>query len=202
MTSASALDHDSYQELVRRVGPPRMRWLDPDEIPHSCLGFAVHLAIYQEKLVLVRNRQRDSWELPGGRREPGESIMATAWRELEEESGARRAQVLPCCCYRVHLGDIQSHGLLCLSLLDELPGPPPTSEIDQALAVDSLPGALCYPHIQGRMLEAWTRGCLQFPWKARPPALPDGLLSILRDSPPPDGEIPALSQNQGTWPAV
>ncbi|MCX5215915.1 NUDIX hydrolase [Kitasatospora sp. NBC_00240] len=38
-----------------------------------------------ERVLLVRNR--DSWSLPGGRREDGESLAQAAVRETEEEAG-------------------------------------------------------------------------------------------------------------------
>lgn len=38
-------------------------------------------------LVLVRNRRRDCWELPGGLRDAGESPARCASRELWEETG-------------------------------------------------------------------------------------------------------------------
>lgn len=39
------------------------------------------------KVLLVHDRHRDAWELPGGRIEPGESARQAAVRELLEESG-------------------------------------------------------------------------------------------------------------------
>lgn len=41
------------------------------------------------RIVCVHNPHRDTWELPGGRREPGESVVQCAERELWEEAGVR-----------------------------------------------------------------------------------------------------------------
>ncbi|GAB3426413.1 NUDIX hydrolase [Flindersiella endophytica] len=41
------------------------------------------------RCLMVFNRFRDAWELPGGMVDPGESAREAAFRELEEESGQR-----------------------------------------------------------------------------------------------------------------
>lgn len=40
-------------------------------------------------VLIIRNPDRDQWELPGGTREPGEGPRAAAERELLEETGIR-----------------------------------------------------------------------------------------------------------------
>ncbi|MDX3659765.1 NUDIX domain-containing protein [Streptomyces sp. ID05-26A] len=44
-------------------------------------------------VVLVHNRRRDCWELPGGLRDAGESPAGCASRELREETGIAAAAV-------------------------------------------------------------------------------------------------------------
>ena len=53
------------------------------------LRFAVIIAHSGPDLLFCRHRDRDTYEMPGGHREPGESIEACARRELEEETGYR-----------------------------------------------------------------------------------------------------------------
>jgi 8-oxo-dGTP diphosphatase len=51
------------------------------------LAFALVIGVTQERILLVRNRHRRVWELPGGLIDPGESPAQCALRELYEESG-------------------------------------------------------------------------------------------------------------------
>jgi 8-oxo-dGTP diphosphatase len=64
----------------------------PDEKDAASVGrplFAVVLACSPSGVVLVFNRFRQVWELPGGLIDPGESARTAAARELLEESGCQ-----------------------------------------------------------------------------------------------------------------
>lgn len=52
------------------------------------LRFAVIVCRHKEKWVYCQHRQRESFEIPGGHIEPGESPEQAAHRELYEETGA------------------------------------------------------------------------------------------------------------------
>ena len=73
----------------------------PQNVPDSALRFAVILATHQGKMVFCQHRERDTLEMPGGRREPGEAILDTARRELQEETGAVDFDLQSVCCYAV-----------------------------------------------------------------------------------------------------
>ena len=60
---------------------------EPDCAPIGEPTFAVVLARSANGVVLVFNRHRKVWELPGGLIDPGESARASAARELAEEAG-------------------------------------------------------------------------------------------------------------------
>ncbi|WP_220270063.1 NUDIX hydrolase, partial [Marinitenerispora sediminis] len=50
---------------------------------------ALMAAVFRGAVLLVFDRGRGQWELPGGRIEPGESPRRAAHRELREEAGRR-----------------------------------------------------------------------------------------------------------------
>ena len=64
-----------------------------DDPPDERLRFAVILAVHNGKWVFCRHKARQTYELPGGHREPGETVCAAARRELWEETGIENAPV-------------------------------------------------------------------------------------------------------------
>ena len=59
-----------------------------DKVDDRKLKFAVIAARTGGHWVFCKHRERDTLEMPGGHREPGEDILTTAKRELYEETGA------------------------------------------------------------------------------------------------------------------
>jgi len=58
-----------------------------DRQPDAALPLALVVAVSDDKCLLVFNRWRQEWELPGGMLEPGESPVQAAQREFVEETG-------------------------------------------------------------------------------------------------------------------
>lgn len=72
-----------------------------DKVDDGLLKFAVIIAKSQGKWVFCKHRERNTYEIPGGHRENGESIEDTARRELCEETGAIKFDIKPLCVYSV-----------------------------------------------------------------------------------------------------
>ena len=129
-----------------------------DEIADDLLKFAVIISKTEGKWVFCRHRERNTFEVPGGHREPGETIFETAKRELQEETGAVEYEIKPICVYsvtgktKVNKTDIDtSYGMLYYADIfsfEEL-----HSEIEEILITDSLVENWTYPLIQPKLLE-------------------------------------------------
>ena len=72
-----------------------------DNVADELLKFAVIISKTDGKWIFCKHKERDTYEVPGGRREIGETIVDTAKRELAEETGAVDFNIKPICVYSV-----------------------------------------------------------------------------------------------------
>lgn len=133
-----------------------------ESVDDALLKFAVILAKMDGKWVFCKHRERDTYEVPGGHREPGENILDTAKRELYEETGAVEFDIAPVCVYSVtatwNFDGKESFGMLYTADIRALE-PELHSEIERILITDKLPDRWTYPDIQPKLLvEAQRRG--------------------------------------------
>lgn len=118
-----------------------------DHVDDALLKYAVIIAKYQGKWVFCRHRDRDTLEVPGGRREPGETILETAGRELAEETGALEFTLAPVCAY-----SFRDYGMLYYGEITALDGGL-HHEIREIYLMDNLPDRWTYPMIQPKLME-------------------------------------------------
>ena len=133
-----------------------------ETVEDSLLKFAVIISHVGEKWVFCKHKDRDTYEIPGGHREPGESILETARRELREETGAVEFEMHPICVYsvtgrtRAVDSDEETFGMLfharIISFEKEL-----HSEIDRIELFDTLPEKWTYPQIQPLLIREYER---------------------------------------------
>lgn len=138
-----------------------------DKAEDSLLKFAVIVARTEGKWIFCKHRQRDTYEIPGGHREAGESIFEAACRELREETGAIDFKLTPVCVYSVQgknsinkNDEEESFGMLFYadvsSFEKEL-----HHEIDTIIKSEKLVYNWTYPLIQPKLIEE-TRRKLNF----------------------------------------
>lgn len=123
-----------------------------DQQLDELLSFAVIISLYDEKYVFCRHKQRTTYEIPGGHREKGESILQTAERELKEETGAIKFDLEYLCDYSVETRESINYGRVFVANITEL-GNLPESEIGEIIVTKSLPNKWTYPDIQPKFIE-------------------------------------------------
>ena len=130
-----------------------------EQVEDELLRFAVIISKTDGKWVFCKHKARDTYEIPGGHREIGETILETAKRELNEETGAIDFNISPICVYSVkgktvvnEKNDDESFGMLffadIFSFEKEL-----HSEIGEIVITDDLVENWTYPLIQPKLLE-------------------------------------------------
>ena len=138
-----------------------------EQVEDELLKFAVIISKTNGKWVFCKHKTRDTYEVPGGHREMGETIFETAERELREETGAIDFNISPICVYSVkgktkvnEKIDDESFGMLfyanIFSFEKEL-----HSEMEKIVITNDLVDNWTYPLIQPKLIaEAEKRGYL------------------------------------------
>ena len=133
-----------------------------DHVADELLKFAVIISKHNGKWVFCKHKERDTYEVPGGHREPNETIVETAKRELSEETGALHFDIFPVCVYsvtgknRVNQTGEETYGMLFFANIktfdNEL-----HSEMECVSLFDNLPTEWTYPLIQPLLIAEYLR---------------------------------------------
>lgn len=133
-----------------------------DKADDELLRYAVIVTRSQGKWVFCKHRARDTYEVPGGHREIGESIEEDARRELYEETGAIEYELRPVCVYSVVSSNEagvqgeESFGMLyeadVYKFEEEL-----HSEIEKIIITEEFPEKWTYPKIQPKLIREMQR---------------------------------------------
>ena len=129
-----------------------------DSVEESQLRFAVIISRMNGKWVICKHRDRTTFEFPGGHREVGESILETAKRELQEETGADCFEIKRLCTYSVQgktrNGEVLENEVFGALFTAEIKSLKNAlhSEIQNVYLTDELPQNWTYPEITERLI--------------------------------------------------
>ena len=133
-----------------------------ETVEDSLLKFAVIIARSGGKWVLCKHKERDTYEAPGGHREPGETIGEAACRELYEETGAVEYDLRLIGPYsvtgknQVNPGGEELFGMLYCAEVTKFEKEL-HSEIERVELFEELPDNWTYPLIQPVLVEEYLR---------------------------------------------
>jgi 8-oxo-dGTP diphosphatase len=125
-----------------------VNFYDPFLDPGVKLTYSVISARYKDKWLFVRHHKRSTYEIAGGHIEEGESPDEAASRELEEETGATRFNIVCISTYSVNKDGETGWGRLYFAEILEMGPIPDISEIQEVVMLDSIPDHPTHPDIQ------------------------------------------------------
>lgn len=113
----------------------------------ATLKYSVIFSTMEDKFIMVRHRERDTWELPGGHIESGETEFEAAERELQEETGAEKFKIIHTGYYSAERDGRIGYGALFIADIEKLGRLSDEIEIGEVGFFHELPDNLTYPEI-------------------------------------------------------
>lgn len=115
-------------------------------------SIVVILATYKGKIVMGRHEKRNTWEIPGGHIEKGETPEMAAKRELYEETGAEEFTLESVLKYSFESEGKTVFGILFKGEITKM-NKLPNFEIKEVKLFDELPENVTYPEIYKEILK-------------------------------------------------
>lgn len=131
--------------------PTKVTFLDYD-LPEGSHTYVVFCCRCDGQWLFVRHRDRQTWEIPGGHLEPGETTEEACMREIREETGATSFTISKICDYTVENEAGFASGRLFLADILER-NTKLEHEIAEIMLLDQLPEQLTYPEIQPKLMQ-------------------------------------------------
>ncbi|HEY5469328.1 MAG TPA: NUDIX domain-containing protein [Bacteroidales bacterium] len=125
-----------------------VKFYNPLFEPDTKLTYSVISARHKDKWIFVRHNKRTTWEIAGGHIEEGETSFEAAGRELMEETGSEKFDLVCITTYSVTKDGETGWGRLYFADVMELGPIPDTSEIAEIVLLDKLPDNPTHPDIQ------------------------------------------------------
>jgi 8-oxo-dGTP diphosphatase len=139
-----------------------VKFFNPDLLLSDKLIYSVVTARYNDKWVFVRHHERGTFEIPGGHIEVDETPFEAAKRELMEETGALKFNLVCVATYSVTIDDETRYGKLYFAEIFEMGDIPDISEIAEITFLNNLPDPVTYPEIQPHLfkkVEEYLKDC-------------------------------------------
>lgn len=124
-----------------------IKFYDLGTVDENLYKRVVIISQYKGKWVYCRHKERNTWEIPGGHIEEGESALDAAKRELYEETGAVKFDIEPICVYSISQYAVLFYANIYV--FDDLP----EFEIRDIAFFDDQPEDLTYADAHSKMFD-------------------------------------------------
>ena len=148
------VEYRIYPEKQEKIeaGGIKIKFYKPESFRRYL--YVIIVSRHMDKWVFCRQKDRDTWEIPGGHIEPGEAADDAAERELIEETGAVKYSIrlVSDVAVKHDENDEFRFSRLYYAEIEEL-GPLPGYEIEEVKLTDTIPEKLTYSEIQPVLFE-------------------------------------------------